>query len=44
MANLSAWLGVALFLSEALALIPGIPAGYEGIIASVISILKKLSS
>lgn len=38
------WVSVALAFSEGLALIPGTSPGFQGIVASVISILKKLGS
>ena len=38
------WVSVALAVSEGLALIPGLPKGFSGILASAISILKKLGS
>lgn len=38
------WVSIALGVSEALALVPGLPPGFSGILSSVITILKKLGS
>lgn len=38
------WVSIALGVSEALALIPGVSPGFSGILASVITVLKKLGS
>lgn len=43
-ANLIIWVSVALAVSEGLALIPGTSEGFKGILASVISVLKKIAS
>jgi len=38
------WVSVALGISEALALVPGLSPGFQGILSSIISIGKKLLS
>ena len=43
-ANALLWVSVALGISEALALIPGLPVGFSGILSSVITVAKKLLS